>query len=92
MSLDREVLHRANLFLIGDAASAGGLLNGVDGNIVGMPINTILDVNLANNGGPTPTHALVPGSPAIDRGNFGAIPGVDGMPFFDQRGAPIRIA
>ena len=36
---------------------------------------------LANNGGPTPTHALSPGSPAIDRGNNTA--GLD----TDQRGA-----
>lgn len=36
---------------------------------------------LANNGGPTPTHALLPGSPAIDRGNaFGSAT--------DQRGLP----
>jgi hypothetical protein len=37
---------------------------------------------LANNGGPTPTHALQPGSPAIDHGNNPA-----GL-FFDQRGLP----
>jgi RTX calcium-binding nonapeptide repeat (4 copies) len=30
--------------------------------------NTGLDPNLANNGGPTQTHALLPGSPAIDQG------------------------
>jgi hypothetical protein len=40
-----------------------------------------LDAALAANGGPTPTHALLPGSPAIDRGNgFG-----EGV---DQRGLP----
>jgi hypothetical protein len=31
-------------------------------------VNTGLDPNLANNGGPTQTHALLPGSPAIDQG------------------------
>ena len=37
---------------------------------------------LANNGGPTPTVALQPGSPAIDAGNDAAAPGED------QRGLP----
>jgi hypothetical protein len=40
-----------------------------------------LDPVLKDNGGPTPTHALLPGSVAIDRGNaFGAT--------IDQRGLP----
>lgn len=39
---------------------------------------------LANNGGPTMTHALLPGSPAIDAGDPGFMP----PPDFDQRGAP----
>ncbi len=34
-----------------------------------------------NNGGPTPTHALLPGSPAIDKGNRGDLT-------TDQRGRP----
>jgi hypothetical protein len=39
-----------------------------------------LDLVLANNGGPTPTHALLPGSAAIDKGsNPASLP-------FDQRG------
>jgi hypothetical protein len=37
---------------------------------------------LADNGGPTLTHALLPGSPAIDAGDNG------GCPAFDQRGSP----
>lgn len=37
---------------------------------------------LADNGGPTQTHALLPGSPAIDMGEQG----VDSPPLFDQRG------
>ena len=42
------------------------------------PVNPRLGA-LANNGGTTPTHALLPGSPAIDKGNsFGSIT--------DQRG------
>jgi predicted outer membrane repeat protein len=39
---------------------------------------------LADNGGPTETHALLPGSPAIDAGDPGFVP----PPEFDQRGAP----
>lgn len=42
---------------------------------------------LADNGGPTPTHALLPGSPAINAGDLSAVAGEDGVPDFDQRGA-----
>jgi hypothetical protein len=42
---------------------------------------------LANNGGPTQTHLLAAGSPAINAGNPGATPGSGGVPNFDQRGA-----
>ena len=43
---------------------------------------------LADNGGPTMTHALLPGSPAIDAGNPATVAGVNGVPVNDQRGAP----
>jgi hypothetical protein len=43
---------------------------------------------LADNGGPTRTHALLPGSPAIDSGNPGAEAGVGNVPQYDQRGEP----
>ena len=43
---------------------------------------------LANNAGPTKTHALLPGSPAIDAGDPAAVAGVGGVPPLDQRGAP----
>ncbi len=39
---------------------------------------------LADNGGPTWTHALLPGSPAIDRGDVAFLP----PPYSDQRGEP----
>jgi hypothetical protein len=78
----------ASYSLIGDPATAGGLVNGVNGNIVGdglggvLDINTVLDTTLADNGGPTLTHKLVPGSPAINAGNPAFVP----PPEFDQRG------
>jgi hypothetical protein len=43
---------------------------------------------LAPNGGATKTHALLTGSPAIDRGNPVAVAGSGGVPAFDQRGTP----
>ncbi len=49
--------------LIEDAANACGLTNGANGNIIGS--DPMLG-SLANNGGFTQTHALLPGSPAID--------------------------
>ena len=52
-----------------------------------MPINPQLGP-LANNGGPTMTHALLATSPAIDKGNAAAVAGSGGVPVYDQRGAP----
>jgi hypothetical protein len=43
---------------------------------------------LADNGGPTMTHALLTGSPAIDMGDLAAMAGVGDTPPNDQRGAP----
>lgn len=43
---------------------------------------------LADNGGLTFTHALLPGSPAIDAGDPLAVAGVGDTPLYDQRGAP----
>lgn len=60
--------------LIGDPNSAGGLIAGENGNIVGdgsdvLDPTTVIDINLANNGGFTQTHAMATGSQAIDAGN-----------------------
>ncbi len=63
--------------LIGTGAT-GGLTNGVNGNQVGVA-NPLLGM-LVNNGGPTQTIALLPGSPALDQGAA-----VSGMTT-DQRG------
>jgi len=58
--------------------NGGGFLTGP-----GDQINTQPRLGpLQDNGGPTLTHALLPGSPAINRGN----PNFTAPPFFDQRG------
>jgi hypothetical protein len=50
-------------------------------------VNPLLDV-LANNGGATPTHALMAGSPALDAGNPVTVGSVSGAcATNDQRGA-----
>jgi hypothetical protein len=56
--------------------------------VAGVFLPDILDPTLADNGGPTPTHALVPSSPAIDAGGP-VCTDVNGNPLLtDQRGQP----
>ena len=77
-----------NYSFIGAGNSAISLVDGINGNQVGS-INSPLDpllAPLADNGGPTLTHALLPSSPAINAGDLNAIAGVYGVPLFDQRG------
>ena len=60
------------------------------GNQIGTaasPVDPLL-VALADNGGPTLTHALGDGSPAIDAGDPAAMSGMGDVPLNDQRGAP----
>lgn len=61
--------------LIGKSDGSTGFVNGANNDQVGTndaPVNPMLGT-LANNGGPTQTHALLSGSPAIDKGNsFGS--------------------
>jgi Chlamydia polymorphic membrane protein (Chlamydia_PMP) repeat len=45
---------------------------------------------LANNGGATKTHALLPESPAIDAGNPDAVIEAGGVPLNDERGSGFR--
>jgi hypothetical protein len=57
--------------LIGDGSGASGLTDGINGNQVGTaasPIDPLLGP-LQDNGGPTPTMALLPGSPALNAGD-----------------------
>src|SRR6266550_1981949 len=76
-----------NIFNGGQATSLGYNLSSDDG--AGILIGTGDQINtdpilgpLQDNGGPTFTHALLPGSPAIDAGDPSSTP----PPSFDQRG------
>jgi hypothetical protein len=66
------------------------------GNLIGGPKHGVIDPKLgplANYGGPTFAHALLPGSPAINAGDPNAVAGMNGVPLYDQRGAPfVRVA
>ncbi len=74
--------------LIGDRLSAGGLVHRIKGNILGAG-STNLFRPLADNGGPTATHALLPGSPAINAGNPAFALDAEALPLTtDQRGFP----
>jgi hypothetical protein len=78
--------------LLGSPASAGGFENSTNGNIVGkddgaggrtlLPASEVLDPELRDNDGPTKTHALIEGSPAINNGDNRFVGGSQ----FDQRG------
>jgi hypothetical protein len=72
--------------LIGTGGS-GGLVNGVDGNIVGVA-NPLLS-QLGNYGGPTQTMALLAGSPALGAGVIADYPGTTTSITTDQRGLPL---
>ncbi len=65
--------------LIGDATGSTGFTDGVNNDQVGgsgSPIDPMLGV-LQDNGGFTPTHALLPNSPAIDGGDNTDAPDTD---------------
>lgn len=69
----RGFLNEASQYnIIGDGSSLINLTNGVNGNQIGGGNAPVIDAKLGplqNNGGPTETHALLPGSPALDKGN-----------------------
>ena len=71
----------ASYNLLSDGTGSN-LIDGIDGNRVGsakMPLDPLLGP-LDDNGGPTLTHALLPGSPALDAGDN------TDAPEWDQRG------
>ena len=64
-----------------------------DGNLIGGPSYGTINPQLGpltDNGGPTLTRAILPGSPAIDSGDPYAAAGVGEVPLSDQRGRPYR--
>lgn len=65
-NIDGTVSATSSFNLIG-TGGAGGLTNGVNNNQVGVASPGL--GSLAGNGGPTQTHALQSGSPAIDKGD-----------------------
>jgi len=71
--------NRSNLFGYGGDAGVTGFTPGMRDIVPGDALTAILDTALRDNGGPTRTHALVPGSPAIDAGG-------NCLPATDQRG------
>ena len=71
--------------LIG-TGGAGGLTNGINGNLVGVATPGLGD--LANNGGPTQTIAVLSGSPAIDAGNTALAVDAHGSPLTTDRRGP----
>ena len=90
LRLEPEVLATINHSLIGVADNLESLIDGAR-NLLGtaaIPLDPLLGP-LADNGGPTQTHALLPGSPAID----GVIMTPTLITPFDQRGTPfLRLA
>jgi hypothetical protein len=77
--------------LVGNATDSSGVVNGVNGNIVGgngHPVSNALLGPLQNNGGPTQTMALLAGSPAIGHANNFKAPATDqrGLPRIDELG------
>jgi hypothetical protein len=73
--------------LIGDSTSSSGFdASGDEAGTAMHPIDPLLG-SLQDNGGPTFTMALLPGSPAIDAGSTALAVGPDGQPLTtDQRG------
>lgn len=71
--------------LVGHAPSAGGIVDGVNHNQVGIDPRLAA---LQNRGGSTSVHPLLPGSPAIDAGSNALAVDSDGLPLItDQRGS-----
>ncbi len=66
--------------LVGDAGAVAGIVDGVNGDIVGISLTQLGLGPLQDNGGPTLTHAIQIGSLAIDTG------GTLGLGSRDQRG------
>jgi hypothetical protein len=77
--------------LVGNATGSSGIVNGVNGNIVGGNGNPVINADLGplqNNGGPTETMALLAGSLAIGHADSTKAPATDerGFKRLDEAG------
>jgi hypothetical protein len=81
LTTDPQSIKTVNYSLIGNTADSGITETTGIGNL--LNVNPALGP-LADHGGPTQTHALLPGSPAIDAGD----PNFSATTSFDQRGTP----
>jgi hypothetical protein len=81
LKTDPQSTKTVDYSLIGSTIGSGVTAATGTGNL--LNVNAALGP-LADHGGPTKTHALLPGSPAIDAGD----PNLSTPPEFDQRGAP----
>jgi hypothetical protein len=72
--------------IIGTTGTPGSssIVGNTAGNIVNVSMTSVNLGTLQNNGGPTSTHALLPGSIAVNAGN----PAFSPPPATDQRGSP----
>jgi fibronectin-binding autotransporter adhesin len=78
-------LSPASAFNLIGSAGSGGLENGTNSNLIVTDATAGLG-NLASNGGPTQTIALLPGSAAIGSGTLGLPAATINVPGTDQRG------
>lgn len=83
-----SIANAFNLFGYDGNAALAGLNAGRNDIVPSSSLSAILNTELRNNGGPTDTHALVVGSPAIDSGDpkFSNMGGIGGDWMYDQRG------
>jgi hypothetical protein len=83
-----SIANAFDLFGYDGNAALAGLNAGRNDIVPSSRLGAILDTELRNNGGPTDTHALVAGSPAIDSGDpkFSNMKGIGGKWMYDQRG------
>lgn len=72
-----------NLFGHDGDAGVSGFTPGQTDIVPAETLTAILDTTLSDNGGPTQTHLLEPGSPAVD-----AVPAANCATTSDQRGVP----
>lgn len=82
-----DIFGKATAYYSLIGVDSNALINNTGGGLIGtsvQPIDPLLDA-LADNGGPTLTHALLSGSLAVDAGFPNLSPGYD-APLYDQRG------